>query len=693
MPLKRKAAAVQPGPAKVKHLKRQSDLRAGLASQLLKSPQKKKHHVPSASQSSGRSLEVEDEIEISSDEDQLQNTQIRGTQSCPRTYSSQNIIQTQLKNGLKHIKLELVEEIPVDNSHEDGLTIIQGADEYGSLSALENSRPRRLTELAVNKTKIAEVQRWITSAFDEIVKHTVLILTGSAGVGKTATVETLALEMDFDILEWKNPMSSDWSEHSFDRDTDSLAQKFERFLAVSDKYSTLDFGQGYTHDTKRKIILIEDLPNTFSSSSGTSSAKLAFQETLKRYLASPLHKYPLILIITETEPRGEDNDWRCSDAMSLRTLMTREILDSPNCKQIQFNDIAPTFITKALARIVDNLPRSEALDVSQAVLEEIAQNANGDIRSAVNTLQFIAHKFSTNGKAPRARSRKRRSEVLTLTTDESSILSIVTNRESALGYFHAIGKVIYNKRLPSSSSSTTAYDALPEHLALESRLRPENNPSSILEVTSTDIPTFLMGIHQNYLDSCSDTEQAANAIDGLSEADYLTHGFFNSTSSSAPVLQIQIAGVLAVSHVMHSLPQNVRRKHSAKVYFPAFSKLLHAQRTNQDLIEIYNNNKFGSSSRSSSSDVNHVSVIETMSFAWQIAQSRRSTQDMQQYRKVVQMNRFTSLGRGGFDETTGLINETEGESVNKHSNSKQQFDVNKRDDDGEELNDDIEEVD
>lgn len=648
MPPKRKAVALKSEQPKIKQVKRQSDLLSGFASQLLKSPKKalKVQEHPS-SQLSCRSLELDDAIEISSGEEGALPSIRVSSQSIPHSRKS-NIYEG---GSLRRSKLEVSQDdkrrMP-SNGNKDLTTVgTQTESSNAAYSWLEDIKLRKSADLAVHKKKITDVQQWITAAFRNVTDHTILILTGPAGVGKTATVETLATEMDFEIIEWRNPMSLDWTSNTYNREADSLAQKFDRFLSISDKYAILDFGQGGTDevDLRRKVIVVEDIPNTFSSSSGSSAAKLAFQDSIRRYLSSPRNKYPLILIITETEPRGEDGDWRRSDAMSMRTLTTREILEARNCSQITFNEIAPTFISKALARLVDNLPRADAIDISQAVLDEIAQNANGDIRSAINTLQFISHRFSTYGKAPKARKRKKRGEVLTLSRDEERILSIITNRESALGYFHAIGKVIYNKRIPDHLNSIP-YDSLASHLSAHARRRPENDPPKILDETSTDVPTFLMGIHQNYIDSCTDTDQASGVVDSLSDADCLTHGFSQDYSSLTT-----IAGVQAISGALQNLPQSVKRNHASKVYFPAFSKLLKAQYVNQELLDQFAN--------PTSSSVGKFKDLEQLCYAWQIAQKRggEAIRQLAGYRKVVQMQKFSTLGRGGIDEKAGLVDE------------------------------------
>ena len=83
-------------------------------------------------------------------------------------------------------------------------------------------------ELAVHKKKIEDVRRWLQEALDETlsakvrkykvsrecaVVHTnlgslysqrILVLSGIAGIGKTAALRVLSRELGFKIEEWKN---------------------------------------------------------------------------------------------------------------------------------------------------------------------------------------------------------------------------------------------------------------------------------------------------------------------------------------------------------------------------------------------------------------------------------------------------------------------------------------------------------
>lgn len=97
-------------------------------------------------------------------------------------------------------------------------------------------------------------------------------------------------------------------------------------------------------------------------------------------------------------------------------------------------------------------------DLVDAVLE----GSHGDIRSAIMTLQFAcvidlpgSGKVS-NKKADRIKREQKTKNMCVLTisdkldrqqlTTARSRLETITNREQSLGLFHALGKILYNKR-------------------------------------------------------------------------------------------------------------------------------------------------------------------------------------------------------------------------------------------------------
>lgn len=156
---------------------------------------------------------------------------------------------------------------------------------------------------------------------------------------------------------------------------------------------------------------------------------------------------------------GTSRDWRDrqDETLDVRGLIPEEIRNGPYCTQISFNPIAPTILCKALKLALDqarkhqtgaSLPASSSI-MGKEVVTAIAETANGDVRSALNALQFacvqdrLLRRFAAEGRGVKRTSQGKRKNQ---ESDLRKTLSAITGRESSMALFHALGKVLYNKR-------------------------------------------------------------------------------------------------------------------------------------------------------------------------------------------------------------------------------------------------------
>ncbi|BFZ53640.1 RFC checkpoint protein Rad17 [Savitreella phatthalungensis] len=474
--------------------------------------------------------------------------------------------------------LEDAKPIHKPRAADEPIQSVEDTRSWLDLAPLEHA-----SDLAVNPRKVDEVRTWLNRAFDDPERYTMAILSGPAGAGKTATIEVLSRELDYDIVEWQNPSTAAFNRDLgvYDNDYESLASKFDRFLSVSDAYGALPLSStnGVTTQTRqaphdgvrRKVVVVEDIPNVFGGTGGVISAREAFGDSLLRYVHSGRRQYPLVVIVTETEPRADYGDlYRRPDmAMTVRTLLPPALLhDAPNVKHITFNQVARTFLTRALIAAVDALPPSRAVNMSTALIEQVAAHTNGDVRSALNALEFVSGSFRVGSSRVRPRGKRKRGEVLRLTDAENRLLSIVTNRDAALGYFHAMGKVVYNKRLSQIPHPIYHHPDHPLDLT-----RPENDPADILEESGTDVGFFISGIGRNYLASCGSVEVCGAVVEALSWYDGGA-GAVGGSGGGRDFANLQeCAGYAAVLGVLCGLPHNAKRPFSeARLFYPPLSQ-------------------------------------------------------------------------------------------------------------------------
>ncbi|KAL8673011.1 MAG: hypothetical protein Q9168_002572 [Polycauliona sp. 1 TL-2023] len=496
----------------------------------------------------------------------------------PRTVVSSSRVFRKLGNGIEKSEKKNKDAVkPLDEDTRPW------ADRYGPLS---------LEELAVHKKKVADVRDWLYSVFQGRSKKRVLILKGASGVGKTATVSILSKALEFDLIEWANPTVSDYSSDNYV----STTALFEEFLRRSGKFTSLDIiSQSGLPDTsiapdskpggRKKVILVEEFPNLFMTS---TNALQSFRSSILQHLASNTPReavMPLIMIITESQTTGTTS---LTDTLTAHRLLGPAILNHPFTDTIEFNPIAPTFITKALNVVLQKEARHSGRRriPGPSVLKRLS--SSGDVRSAIGSLEFLCLKRQDaddwSGRvAAKGIKKGGKTSGAIITEMEEESLELVTRREVNLGLFHAVGKVVYNKRegvLTDSSSKTTQEDPPtqpPRHLPQHARLKPPDvDVDTLMDETGTDTSTFVASLHENYVLSCHGDrflDTANECVEALSDSDILLSGIGRGGSARFKgngggtggiggmdgIRQDEMAWHVAVRGLLFGLPCPVKR--------------------------------------------------------------------------------------------------------------------------------------
>uniref|UniRef100_A0A663F9M8 Cell cycle checkpoint protein RAD17 n=1 Tax=Aquila chrysaetos chrysaetos TaxID=223781 RepID=A0A663F9M8_AQUCH len=370
---------------------------------------------------------------------------------------------------------------------------------------VDRYKPESQNDLAVQKKKIEEVETWLKMhVFQRQPKQggSVLLLTGPSGCGKTATIQILAKDLGIQVQEWINPISLDFTKEDlrnmFGHDSNfhtfpsqAQAALFQDFLLRANKYNKLQM-LGDSSENDKKLILIEDIPNQFYRDPSS------LHEILRRFVRTS--RCPLIFIISDNFS-GDSNQ---------RLLFPMEILEEFCISSISFKPVAPTNMMKVLNRIAAteasmNREKNYALD--RTSLELLCRGCSGDIRSAINSLQFSSMKDCSLEKE--FWSRKKRSSVLKCEvaavskvrkksksdTSEDQEIQAIGGKDASIFLFHALGKIIYCKREPVSESE---FPQLPAHLSEHHRdtlvIQPESR--LVMEEYSASVATRGV-IHSN----------------------------------------------------------------------------------------------------------------------------------------------------------------------------------------------------
>ncbi|KPM43830.1 hypothetical protein AK830_g2712 [Neonectria ditissima] len=493
----------------------------------------------------------------------------------------------------------------------------------------ERFGPRNLDELAVHKKKVSDVRRWLEDVTAGRMRQRVLILKGAAGSGKTTTMRLLAGDMGCELLEWRNPTGNTGLGFV------STSARFEEFLGRGGKFGALDTdspeptapssSQAASKNPSKRIILIEEFPNTFSRS---STALSSFRNTILHYLAantpslsmfSPHSQNepiaPLVMVISETLLTTTSAS---ADSFTAHRLLGPEILRHPGVGVIEFNTIAPSLLAKALELVVQKEARKSGRRKTPGPLVLKRLGEIGDIRNAVASLEFLClkgdHQADWGAKVAFTKQKKGVKSGIGLTRGEQDSLELISQREASLGIFHAVGKVVYNKREDAAPRNDNV-ENLPSFMSQHSRpKRSQVSVDSLIDETGTDTHTFISALHENYLLSCESTDPmdlstptdyVNECIEYLSQSDLLCssrdvffggRGGFSGTDSGSQLLrQDEMTFQVAVRGMLFALPNPVKRKTTTmakgsdafKMFYPTSLKLWRAKEELEGLVDVW----------------------------------------------------------------------------------------------------------
>lgn len=445
-----------------------------------------------------------------------------------------------------------------------------------------------------------------------------LVLRGPAGSGKTTTVSLLSKALGFDIVEWRNPSVAEFAA----RDYVSVGSQFDEFLGRGDNFGGLELddtpgNRDASLPSQRRVLLVEEFPTILSRN---SSGLAAFRLSLQRYLAAAtpglngmggITNPPVVIVISETLLGSASS---ILDNLTAHRLLGPDIYNHPNTTIIDYNSIAPTIMQKALNLVMEKDARySHHVRVPGPALLENISNI-GDIRSAISSLEFLCRKYEDSGAWGGTLNKKgKRSSRnnIHLTEVEKESLKMVTQREASLGIFHAVGKVVYNKREDASlATEGTKLPSPPDHLHQHDRRKVSQVcVNELIDETGTDIQTFISALHENYPPSCegsSFTDCLNGCIDALSDSDMLcmdqrgAHRYggkagFGTFNAGVDILrQEEFSFQVAARGLLFALPHPVRRKigpgrgaDAYKMNFPASLRLWTTSEEIEGLTDIW----------------------------------------------------------------------------------------------------------
>lgn len=200
-------------------------------------------------------------------------------------------------------------------------------------------RPQSLDEVVGNNKEKKTILEWINN-WKRGDPQNPLLLVGPPGIGKTTLTQVIAKEFS----EYVELNASDKRSHDI----------IKRTIGESSSSRSL-FGDDY------KLIILDEVDGIHGTND--RGGVKAIGEIIKS------SKHPLILIA---------NDFYSKRLTSLKT----------KCTVLKMSKVRSPSINKLLREIAQN----EEVKVNPAALKELSKKVNGDMRSAINTLQSLANK-------------------------------------------------------------------------------------------------------------------------------------------------------------------------------------------------------------------------------------------------------------------------------------------------------------
>jgi len=404
---------------------------------------------------------------------------------------------------------------------------------YGELW-INKHHPETVEILAVNNKKVEEVSNWI---LESCSRGGVLILSGPAGAGKTATVSAVAKSFDICVKEWVNPIEqvNFNNEDIFLEDSNHYPRDAVGYVSKSKQFREWLRGVKYSavssNSAQNKVILIEDLPNI----------KLDDLHEIVGNFSSSKSRIPIVFIISESAKKNN----------SVKQLFPPQIIDKLKISNIVFNPVTTSNMVKTLSRIavIESRNGCRKFQVpDKQTLENLAESVGGDLRAGINALEFaclndnrdLKDAFESVSMTASSKSSKstKKSDKKLVTNSE---LSKIGGKDQGLVMFHALGKILYAKREESMES-----EKLPKHLQPHSRKILKSNPEEVIEKSTLSADAFNCFLHQNYPPFYTKLDDATR----LSEYFSISDLFMNEWTSGGKVSLTEYGGCVGARAVM-----------------------------------------------------------------------------------------------------------------------------------------------
>uniref|UniRef100_A0A915JSL8 AAA+ ATPase domain-containing protein n=1 Tax=Romanomermis culicivorax TaxID=13658 RepID=A0A915JSL8_ROMCU len=358
-----------------------------------------------------------------------------------------------------------------------------------------NQPPKSVDNLFVNKAKLREIENGLKNQNAKFI-----LLTGPSGCGKTVTVDLMAREMGFCVDYWSNDYRYNLKQDQYGSRIFQGDQidDFLDFLSESSRNVSLFPEAGVRDNSNLKLIVVDEYPVALMKNLSRFWHRLTYINNRKK--CGQRFKILFICNMDEkTDSANVDTNQKFGQQnLNFRKIFPDSLPDELNFLKIKMNPFTPRNVASCLR----NLVTSVSMDPSRfrKLIEQISENSNGDMRSAILALDIALHSDEPD---------------LQNCCDSSS-----NTKDKNSGLFSCLGKILYSKRrdLQTSSDESSIYDQILPPMSSEIE--------HVFDMTGLSYELFLSYLHANYLplirNSDDNRSLVARICNDLSLADYFT---------------------------------------------------------------------------------------------------------------------------------------------------------------------------
>ncbi|KAK9844949.1 hypothetical protein WJX74_008996 [Apatococcus lobatus] len=304
--------------------------------------------------------------------------------------------------------------------------------------------PQLQQDLVVHNKKIAEVHGWMAAAADQHGPPCAVIC-GPCGCGKGTTIRAVAQSLRLSVVDWRPSAPTLWAESSYQVLESHIFPSLKRCKSLQAEPRWL----GFSYMPRLRLILIDDLPQAHDA-----SHRAALLQTICEMVRTA--RGPLAIVLREATGGTSSSHSGSSQASFSFHKELVDALKAAGAQQINFNPFTEAVLARRLLAVAE----TEGIPLAKAQAESLAVRAAGDLSAAINSLQ-LGTRSQSRTLRPQANGSKagKKGKVGNKRTKAAAQSSAPgfedwldhSGSDPSLTMMHALGKFLYNKRLPPGS--------------------------------------------------------------------------------------------------------------------------------------------------------------------------------------------------------------------------------------------------